>query len=142
MFSEDYSQSYNRFYEPYDLLSVHKNKLNTCQPHKQIIREYDWEKLPNWFIQKWQVRFSVLTKDYFESQYLWYSLQGEKKFAGQYALYEYPERMINNITNFPCWLPIYREWLIKYNSQREMVIRTHINNPDTRLGLGVFTEIK
>lgn len=132
--------SFNRLYEPYCLKSAHKIKINGDQPKEQVIREYDYETFPDWFIQKWNIDFTVLTKHYFESKLHWYILKNNKKLSDQYALYEYPERMINAITDLQFWLPIYKHWLIKYNEYNELVVRTHINNPDSRLGIGIFTK--
>ena len=140
MFLQKSKTTFNRLYEPYDLKTAHKSKLEKYQPREQIIREYDWENLPEWFTDRWHVDFFALTKKYFESQYICYYLRGEKDLAIQYALYDYPERMLSAITNLCCWLPIYSEWLIKYNSHGEMVVRTAIDHPDSRLGIGTFIQ--
>ncbi len=134
--------TFNRLYEPYDLKTAHKARLEKRQPREQIIREYDWENLPEWFTDRWHVDFFILTKEYFKRWHTWYLIQGDKKLAEQYALYDYPERMMSTITNICFWIPTYSHWLIKYNDNDEMVVRTHITNPDSRLGFGTFTEIQ
>jgi len=140
MLLDKVKSSFNRLYEPYCIKTAHKFKIEGRQPREQVLREYDYATFPEWFTERWDVTFTVLTKHYFESKFLWHTLQNNKRFAEQYALYEYPERMINAITDLCFWVPIYKHWLIKYNEHDELVVRTHVNHPDSRLGIGTFTE--
>jgi hypothetical protein len=132
--------SFDPLYEPYDLNAAHKNRLQQDQPNEQIIREYDYNNLPEWFTNLWKINFFPLTKEQLKERELWYSLQNKKIVANQYALYEYPERMIQGISEPVFWLSLYKYWLIKYNEYNELVIRTHFNHPDSRLGIGIFTK--
>jgi len=130
--------SFNPLYEPYDLNAAHKNRLQQNQPREQIIREYDYNNLPEWFTDSWKIDFSPLTKEQLKERKFWYSLQGKKVIASQYALYEYPERMVQGLSEPVFWLPLYKHWLAKYNQKNELVVRIAIDKPDSRLGIATF----
>lgn len=134
-------RSFNRLYEPYDLNAAHKVKLlQKQQPREQVIREYDWNNLPEWFTQAWYVDFFPITREYIEARRLWYSLRGQERLAKQYSLVDYPERLIKNLSDPLFWFSIYKDWFIKYNDNCELVARIAIDKPDSRLGIGVFNE--
>jgi hypothetical protein len=133
--------SFNRLYEPYDLNVAHKSKLfQITQSKEQVIREYDWNNLPEWFTQKWHVDFFPITRDYIEAKYVWHKLQGNNVVANQYALVDYPERLVKNLSEPPFWFSIYKQWFIKYNDNGELVVRITLDNPDSLLGIGIFTK--
>lgn len=135
---------HNRLYEPYPINSSKKHCFGEsihAQDREQIIREYDWKNLPSSFTQKWDIHFFILTKDYIKSKFSWHILNGEKNTAYYYSYYEYPEKLILMLSNiYPLWVPEYKNWLVKYNKNNELVMRTSINFPDTKVGIGFFKQ--
>jgi len=100
-----------------------------------IIREMDMDKLPKRFIQSYErVSFTPLTRDYFERRSTYFALKGKQYLADQYAHFEYPANMLGRLTSFKLHNRQYSEWLVKYNEVGEMVIRSGIRQPESRMG--------
>lgn len=125
-------------YEPFCLTTTNKQRMQSFSHKECIIREYDWHTLPDWFTDKWNVEFFVITKDFLKSKYIWNKLQGNKDIASDYALYDYPERFISQLSHIPLWVSYYKHWFTRYNETGELVVRTALHNPDSVFGLSTF----
>ena len=100
-----------------------------------IIRELDFVKEQKKFTKCYQtVTFVPFTQAYFEKRVTYFALKGKNYLADQYAHYEYPAVMLRKFTQFKLHESRYPHWLVRYNTQGEMVIRAGIRQPESRIG--------
>lgn len=103
-----------------------------------IIRENDLKRLPVKVKNQYDIDFKPLTREYFARRTTWFYIKDKKYLGDQYALYEYPAKMLGRITNIPLWNSEYPQWLVKYNDADELVIRAGLRQPESKLGLVRF----
>jgi hypothetical protein len=119
-----------------------RKKRELIVKKRQLIRESDFKNLPGPVIEAYNVDFKPLTKDYFEKRATFFYLKNKKYVGDQYALSDYPKDMIKRFTGIHLYKRQYSSWLIKYNSQGELVIRAGLRQPESRLGLATFRKKK
>jgi hypothetical protein len=111
------------------------------QKRRQIIREIDFNKLPKTDVAKYEsVTFTPLTKAWFEKRATFFYLKNKKYLADQFALNDYPDSMLRRFTSFDFYKDEYKYWLLKYNTEGELVIRAGLRQPESRLGFVTFKE--
>jgi hypothetical protein len=108
---------------------------------REIIRELEIAKFPKRTRDQYEsIIFTPLTRGYFEKRITYFALKGKSYLADQYALYEYPNFMLQRFTQLKLHDRRYPHWLIKYNEHDELVIRAGLRQPESRLGLVRYVE--
>ena len=106
-----------------------------------IIREYDFEKTLKTLEEKYEkVIFVPLKKEYFERRATYFALKGKQYLADQYSFYEYPNSMLNRITNLKLHNRNYPTWLVKFDADDFLTIRAGLRQPESKLGLMTLVE--
>lgn len=106
-----------------------------------IIRESDFQKISKAEVAKYDsVTFTPLTKNWFEKRATFFYLKGKKYLADQFALNDYPDSMLRRFTSFDFYKDEYKFWLLKYNTEGELVIRAGLRQPESRLGFVTFKD--
>jgi hypothetical protein len=106
-----------------------------------IIRESDFNKLPKHVLSKYQsATFTPFTRDYFERRVTYYSMKGKAYLVRQYLHYDYPEGLLKRMTGIQFYSRDYLNWLCKYDSQGQLMIRAGLRQPESRLGFVTFKE--
>jgi len=106
-----------------------------------IIREIDIDKMSKKRKKQYkEIKFTPLTRSYFEKRLTYFTLKSKQYLADQYALVDYPNAMLGRLTSFKLHDRRYPGWLVKYNELDELVIRAGIRQPESRLGIAIFVE--
>jgi hypothetical protein len=105
-----------------------------------IIREYDLNKLPKHFTDRYDIKFTPFTRDWFEKRVTYYSLKGKGYLARQYLHYDYPESLLKRMTGFKFHDRNYPHWLCKYDDEGQLKIRAGLKQPESRLGFATLKE--
>jgi len=75
-----------------------------------------------------------------KSELPFFYLKNKKYLADQFALNDYPDSMLRRFTSFDFYKDEYKYWLLKYNTEGELVIRAGLRQPESRLGFVTFKE--
>lgn len=121
-------------------MKIKKSRKVPSVNKRQIMREMDYKRLSNDFKKMYNVKFTVLTKGYFERRATFFYMKNKKYLGDQYSHHDYPKEMLKKLTGIHMWDRRYVSWLIRYNENNEMVIRAGIRLPESRLGLAIITE--
>lgn len=108
------------------------------QKRRQLMRESDFNKLPKSILERYDVKFTPYTRDYFARRTTWFYMKGIKYVGDQYALYEYPQHLLKRLTGVHWWNSSQRDYLYKYNEAGELVVRAGLRQPESRFGLATF----
>lgn len=108
-----------------------------------IIRESDFEAISKRERSKYEsITFTPLKKEYFERRATYFALKKKQYLADQYALYDYPNAMLSRLTNVKLYNSSYKVWLVKFNTDGDLVIRAGMRQPESKLGLMTIVEAK
>lgn len=105
-----------------------------------IIREYDLKKLPKSVTNRYDIKFTPFTRQYFEKRVTYYSLKGKGYLVKQYLHYEYPESLLKRMTGFKMHDRNYQYWLCKYDEEGQLKIRAGLGQPESRVGFVTLKE--
>jgi len=119
-----------------------KKRVTGKMKKRQLMREIDFTKLPKDVLARYDVTFKPFTRTYFEKRTTWYYLKGIKYIGDQYALYEYPQHLLDRLTGVHWFNHNQKYYLYKYNAEGELVVRAGLRQPESRFGLATFRERK
>jgi hypothetical protein len=103
-----------------------------------LIREYDFIRMNRQAQQLYdRISFEPITSDWIQKQITWASLKGDKRTVQDYAVWQYPSSMLNRMEN-RLYDKSYLNWLVKYDDEGYLTIRSRINAPISRLGWATF----
>jgi hypothetical protein len=105
-----------------------------------IIREYDLKKLPKRVTDRYDIKFTPFTRQYFEKRVTYYSLKGKEYLVKQYLHYDYPESLLKRMTGFKFHDRNYQYWLCKYDDEGQLQIRAGLKQPESRIGFVTMKE--
>ncbi len=104
-----------------------------------IIRESDFKRIPHFERKKYdRISFTPITQEWLQKQVTWHTMRGNKKVANDYRHWPYPSHMIDRFYKIRLHDVRYKWWLIDYNDQGQMRIRSGLNQPSSLLGIAVY----
>jgi hypothetical protein len=117
------------------------NRRAEMPKRRVIIRELDLDKMSKRKKKQYkEIKFTPLTRNYFEKRLTYFTLKSKKYLADQYALVDYPNAMLSRLTSFKLHDRRYPSWLVKYNEIDQLSVRAGIHQPESVLGIAIFVE--
>lgn len=113
-------------------------KLKKTLRREVFIREYDWDKTfkRDAELHYDRVTWEPVTDKWCEKQFTWAMLKDDNFAKNVYGVYEYPHSMVVKLKS-KLYDRRYTDWLIGYDNQGYLTVRSRSNVKPSRLGWAI-----